>query len=142
MYNHGFSNHIGEVELFVAKNLVSSSLYDVKDFTEISSDHVIKVKVDTLDNFFSSYKEILLIKLDVQGAELSIIQEGRETLKKTKLVLTEMSIIEMYHGACIYHDVDKFLRDNNFRIHTIISNYNKDGLKYFDILYIKNDHNI
>lgn len=136
LFNLGFSNHAGDVDFHVTENLVSSSLYDIKDFSEISSGGVIKVKVDTMDNFFHDYGEILLIKLDVQGAELNILKEGKETLKKTKLILTEMSITEMYHGACLYHEVDQFLRSNNFQIHTIVTNYNKDGIKYFDILYI------
>lgn len=136
LYNLGFSNRTGEVDLHVTKNLVSSSLYNLKDSTETSSERVIKVKVDTLDNFFRGTSEILLIKLDVQGAELSILKAGEETLKKTKLVLTEMLITEMYEGACLYHEVDSFLRTKNFQIHTIITNYNKDGIKYFDVLYM------
>jgi len=137
LFNIGFSNTIGDVDLHVTKNLVSSSLYNIKDFSEISPDKTIKVKVDTLDNFFSFHKEILLLKLDVQGAELNILKAGTETLKKTKLVLTEVLVNEIYHGACLYHQVDEFLRNNSFQIHTIITNYNKDGVKYFDILYIK-----
>ena len=104
---------------------------------EATAEKIIKVKVDTLDNYFSKIPEILLIKLDVQGAELKILNAGKETLKKTKLVLTEMLVHEIYHGSCQYHEVDNFLRDNNFQIHTIITNYNNDGIKYFDVLYIK-----
>jgi FkbM family methyltransferase len=136
LFNIGFSDAIGTVDLHLTKNMVSSSLYDIKDFSEISPDKVIKVNVDTLDNFFADYKEILLLKLDVQGAELKILKAGKETLKKTKLLLTEVLVTEIYHGACQYHDVDQFLRSNDFQIHTIITNYNKDGVKYFDILYI------
>lgn len=135
LFNMGFSDTIGVVDLHVTKNLVSSSLYNIKDFSEISPDKIIKVKVDTLDNFFSDYGQILLLKLDVQGAELNILQAGKETLKKTKLVLTEVLVFEIYHGACLYHEVDQLLRNNNFQVHTIITNYNKDGIKYFDILY-------
>lgn len=141
LYNFVFSNYTGEVDLHVTKNLVSSSLYSIKEQTEISFQNRIKVKVDTLDNFFKSTNEILLIKLDVQGSELSILKSGEETLKKTKLVLTEMLIADMYEGACAYHEVDSFLRDQNFQIHTIITNYNNDGIKYFDVLYIKK-HNL
>jgi len=30
-----------------------------------------------------------------------------------------------------------FLSANHFKIHTIITNYNNDGVKHFDILYIQ-----
>lgn len=136
LYNLGFSDHVGEVDLHVTKNLVSSSLYGIKDFSEISAEEVIKVKVDTLDHFFESTQEILLIKLDVQGAELTILQQGTETLKKTKLVLTEVFVTEMYEGGCLYYQVDELLRKNNFQVYSIITNYNNEGTKYFDVLYI------
>lgn len=58
------------------------------------------------------------------------------TLKKTRLVLTEVSIAEMYSGGCLYYEVDEILRRNGFGIHNLISNYNNEGVKYFDILYI------
>jgi FkbM family methyltransferase len=58
LYNLGVSNQIGEVDLHVTKNLVSSSLCDIKDESESVAENVIKVKVDTLDNFFSSTGEI------------------------------------------------------------------------------------
>lgn len=136
LFNLGFSNSTGEVDFQVTKNLVSSSLYHIKDNSEISFEKAITVKVTTLDNFLANYKEILLIKLDVQGAELNILRKGKETLKKTKLVLTEVLNAEMYTGGCMYYEVDEILRDNGFRIHTVITNYNNEGVKYFDILYI------
>ena len=137
LVNLGLSDRIGDVDFHVTTNSVSSSLFQIKDFSEISPAETIKIKVTTLDNYFEAYKEILLIKLDVQGAELSILRGANETLKKTKLVLTEVSITDLYHGACLYFDLDSFLRSNHFNIHTIVTNYNNDGVKYFDILYIK-----
>jgi FkbM family methyltransferase len=138
LYNQGLSNKVGLLDLYVSSNEVSSSLFPIKDFTELSFKNKISVSVTTLDIFFANYPEILLLKLDAQGAELNILEAGIETLKKTKLVLTEVSISEMYQDACLYYQVDKILRDNNFRIHTIMANYNNDGTKYFDTLYIKN----
>ncbi len=136
LHNIGFSDKAGEVDLHVTKNLVSSSLFPVNENNEVSVDRLIKAKVDTLDSFFKRYENILLIKLDVQGAELNILTSGIETLKKTKLVLTEVSITEMYRGGCLYFELDEFLRQNGFIIHTQISNYNNEGTKYFDIVYI------
>lgn len=137
LHNVGFAGKTGEIDLFVSTNLVSSSIYPITDKTEIAFKKTIKAKVTTLDTFFSSYESILLIKLDVQGAELDILKHGSQTLKKTKLVLTEVWSSSMYHGACMYYEVDEILRANNFNLHTIITNYNNEGVKYFDILYIK-----
>jgi FkbM family methyltransferase len=138
IFNMGLSDAVGELDFYVSENEVSSSLLPIKDFSEITLNKKITIPVTTLDSFFVNYNEILLLKLDVQGAELSILNKGIETLKKTKLVLTEVSISEMYHGTCMYYDLDNLLRQSNFKIHTIIANYNNEGTKYFDILYIKN----
>lgn len=135
--NLGLSDSVGQLDFYVSKNEVSSSLLPIKDFSEIEFERKIAVSVTTLDTFFYNYPEILLLKLDVQGAELNILNGATETLKKTKLVLTEVSIAEMYHNACLYFDVDKILRINGFKIHTLITNYNNEGTKYFDALYIK-----
>ncbi len=137
IFNLGLSDTVGEVDFYVSKNGVSSSLLPIKDFSEIELEKKIAVSVTTLDNFLAGYPDILLLKLDVQGAELNILKEGIETLRKTKLVLTEVSISEMYHNACLYYDLDKVLRNNGFKIHTLITNYNNEGTKYFDTLYIK-----
>jgi FkbM family methyltransferase len=137
LYNIGFADKTGNVDLYVTTNSVSSSLYQITDKSEIAFEKSIKVNVTTLDTFFAGYESILLIKLDVQGAELNILKYGTETLKKTKLVLTEVWSSSMYDGACMYYEVDEILRANNFALHTIITNYNNDGVKYFDILYIK-----
>lgn len=135
LYNIGFSDKEGEADFYVTKDNVSSSIYSIKDNSEFSFDKIIKVNMTTLDEFFASYDNILLLKLDVQGGELKILKQGKETLRKTKLVLTEVLNSELYEGGCMYHEVDELLRQSGFQIYSIISNYNNEGLKYFDVLY-------
>jgi FkbM family methyltransferase len=134
-FNLGFSDKTGSSSLYVTENQVSSSLYDIKDLPDSSLQKVINVEVTTLDVYFKDYTDILLLKLDVQGSELSIFKMGTETLKKTKLILTEVLITEIYHGGCLYYELDEFLRKQGFMIHTICSNYNFEGTKCLDILY-------
>jgi FkbM family methyltransferase len=137
--NLGLSDKVGELDFYVSENSAASSLLPIKDFSEIEFKKKITVSVTTLDTYFVDQPEILLLKLDVQGMELNILNKGIETLRNTKLVLTEVSISEMYHGACLYYDLDSLLRASGFKIHTLIANYNNEGTKYFDILYIKKD---
>ena len=58
MVNLGFSDTAGEVDFFLTSNSVSSSLYQIKDFSEIHPDKVIKVNVTTMDKFFEGYQEL------------------------------------------------------------------------------------
>lgn len=135
--NVALSDAKGLKTLFVTDNLVSSSLHKEIPNAEFSFDHKIDVQCDTLDSFFRDASDILLIKLDVQGGELDILRAAKETLRRTRLVLTEVSIVNFYEGGCMYYQVDEFLRNSGFIIHTMISNYNNEGTKYFDILYIR-----
>jgi len=135
MFNIGFSGITGEKSLFVTNDLVSSSLLQVGDTNEFEFKKSISVKVSTLDDFFLNYEGILLIKLDVQGAELDILKSGNETIAKTRFILTEMLNANLYDGSCQYFDVDLYLRNAGFKMHSIFSDYNHAGTKYFDALY-------
>lgn len=135
LYNIGFSDKKADVDFYVTKDSVSSSILSVKDNAEFSFDRVIQATMTTLDDFFASYDNILLLKLDVQGGELKVLEGGEQTLRKTRLVLTEVLNSDFYDGGCLYYEVDSLLRRNEFRIYSIISNYNNEGVKYFDVLY-------
>jgi len=142
IHNLGFFDKPGEVDFYLTKDDVSSSLFDLETTTESEFDSKIKVRVDTLDSYFKTTDEILLIKLDVQGAELSILKCGTETLGKTKMVLTEMLIADLYRGGCHYYELDEVMRRNGFTLHTLFSNYNNEGAKYFDALYLNTNRTI
>jgi len=139
--NIGLSNEGGEKTLHVTDNEVSSSFYEAANTLEFRPATTVNVKVDTLDNLFKSQTNILLLKLDVQGSELNVLMGGVDVLSKTKLVLTEMNVVDLYNGGCLYYEVDEILRKNNFMIYSTISNYNKDGVKYYDALYINSTFN-
>jgi len=134
--NIGFSDKAEELDFYVTDNLVSSSLFRNTNESEFRFEKKIKVNVITLDDFFENRENILLLKLDVQGAELKILKGATRTLKKTKLVLTEVIISDFYEGGCLYFEVDNYMRAAGFKIHSVICNYNNDGSKYFDVLFV------
>ncbi|MEO5976545.1 MAG: FkbM family methyltransferase [Chryseolinea sp.] len=136
LLNIGLSNAVGQADFFITTDLVSSSLLDPKLKAEARFKAKLRVEVTTLDTLFHDTKHILLIKLDVQGAELNILRHGTKSLSKTRLVLTEMWNSDMYHGSCQYNELDDLLRANGIQLHSLFSNYNNDGAKYFDALYI------
>ena len=136
LFNIGFAGRTGEMSLFVTYDGVSSSLLEVIENDEFRYEKSLPVKISTLDTFFHSYTGILLIKLDVQGTELEILKSGKETLSKTRLVLTEVLNASLYDGGCQYFEVDELLRALGFKVHSIFADYNHAGTRYFDILYI------
>lgn len=61
------------------------------------------------------------LKLDVQGAELDILSHGRETLKQVSIIQTEVSFLPIYEDQPLFADVDTFLREQGFVLHTMLS---------------------
>jgi len=59
-----------------------------------------------------------LLKIDVQGSELSVFQHGRKTLANAVAVHTEVSMVPLYVGQPLFGDVDAELRAQGFLLHT------------------------
>jgi len=59
------------------------------------------------------------LKLDVQGAELMILQHAKKILEGVSLVQTEVSFLPLYEDQPLFADVDHFLREQGFVFHMI-----------------------
>ncbi|MFN9532802.1 MAG: FkbM family methyltransferase, partial [Cyanobacteriota bacterium] len=54
------------------------------------------------------------LKLDVQGAELMVLQAAQATLADITVVQCEVEFVELYEGQPLMADVDAFLRSQGF----------------------------
>jgi protein O-GlcNAc transferase len=54
------------------------------------------------------------LKLDVQGAELMIMEHASKALESTSVIQCEVEFIELYEGQPLQADVDTFLRSKGF----------------------------
>ena len=142
------SNKQDKMSFFITRNSVSSSLKKINSsllqeqhhpfLTPLDVEKEISVNTNTLDNEFNDYKKnVLLIKLDVQGAELDVLKGGINLLKRTKYILTEMQTHQFYEDASPYHKVDDFLRENGFKLIDMITSYRHDGIYVdeYDAIY-------
>jgi FkbM family methyltransferase len=65
--------------------------------------------------------DVDFIKLDVQGSELAILQNGPGVLGRAVMVQTEVEFVEMYRDQPLFADVDTFLRAQGFQFHVFES---------------------
>jgi FkbM family methyltransferase len=144
----GLSDKIGELELIVPKfklNSKGGSFYKEIKFNSVPDDQILKitVPVTTLDTLFPT-KKFDVIKIDVQGAELDVINGGCSTLPKSSYVIIEVSLIPYNEGAPLADVIVKRMEDFNFFVQDIVGMHNnKSGNTIqLDLLFSKiGEHN-
>ena len=61
-----------------------------------------------------------LLKIDVQGAELMVMQNAVEGLKHALCIQTEVEFMPLYENQPLFSDVDQFLRQQGFVLHRFV----------------------
>jgi FkbM family methyltransferase len=76
----------------------------------------ISVKTQRLDNFMNlnGLNQIDFIHLDVQGAELLVLEGCGEKMKNIKAVWMEVEVVELYKGQPLKNDIEQFMNKNDF----------------------------
>lgn len=76
------------------------------------------LNVTTIDSIVERRKlgPFSLIKLDIQGSELSALQGAQVSLKHTEVVTTEVSIMNYNQGSPSFFDLHRFMESNDFSL--------------------------
>ncbi|MCI0559212.1 MAG: FkbM family methyltransferase [Nitrososphaera sp.] len=93
LFNCALANREGQAEFYYYKD--SPALSGLKERKNLGEHRIVKLKVETrtLDDVISSNRPVDLIKIDVEGAELSVLQGAIETLKRNRpMVLFEAGL--------------------------------------------------
>lgn len=126
VYNYALGERIKEGNFIVfypgfGGNMLEDSIEfnEKKKILENEKSYFDKVKIITLDSFVKSKKlsRIDVIKLDVEGYELKVLDGAKETIAKFKPVIiiadcfdnnTVLKIIEMVKKICYNYKISKF----------------------------------
>lgn len=114
----------GKAILNVLASTPSSSILDVTPGCDVlfhrplDKKDSIEVTVRTLDSIFSEcgIKDLDLLKIDVQGYEIEVFAGGVETLRKTRLVVSEVSFFEHYKGQPLFKEIYDNLHGLGFEL--------------------------
>ena len=118
---------------------LSSSLFKMKWHRalqpSISLDKKIQIVTTSIDDLSRRLniadKQIAILVLDLQGAELEALRGARETLKNTLSIHCEVSRIQLYESQATFKDIDEFLKSAGFALvmHDLKGeNYSGDAL--------------
>ena len=93
----------------------SSGKYPVETYVQ----NEIKVAATRLDTFAKKHKikNVDLLWMDIQGAELMALRGAKQTLRNTKFVHTEVEFVDIYTGQALYGDIKKHMNKNGFRLY-------------------------
>jgi 2-O-methyltransferase len=102
-----------------------------------------KIQVNTvrLDDYTlkNSIQTIDFVHLDVQGAELIVLEGAGDFLKNIKLIWLEVESVELYKGQPLKNDVELFMTKNNFvNLLDTVDDVSGDQL-YLNMSYYSND---
>lgn len=78
-----------------------------------------KIKTTRLDDV-QNLKKIDFLKMDAQGAELEILQNGRQTLEECLAIQLEVSFFALYENQPSFGDIDIYMRKMGFVPHRIL----------------------
>jgi len=102
--------------------------------TEIAQHEVETRRIDDIPDI----DDVDFIKIDVQGAELTVLQNATKALENALVIQTEVEFLELYRGQPLFADVDRFLRQQGYLFHT----FDGFGMRSFKPLVRDGDANL
>lgn len=123
-----------QVTFNVASNgAESSSLFELGNhgiiYPQIHYTDRLELTTTTVDRIVETRfpdKTLNLLVIDVQGAELLVLQGAPRTLEKVEAIYCEVADISLYEGSCTWPEIHAFLGGHGFRLkHMSINRHNQ-----------------
>jgi FkbM family methyltransferase len=114
----------GTITVNVSGNSVSSSVLPILDrhtaaaplSRYVAAEQVCAVTVDELVEKHSLDPATTLLKIDVQGYEMPVLDGAKKTLDRFAAVRTEMSLAPLYDGQALFPDLLSALIEHGFEM--------------------------
>jgi len=136
-------NSSGEITINVHRDLYGSSILKEQDGA-IADGIQRKIKVVSLDSLqqHTNIVDSIIIKVDVQGAELEVLRSGEDLLKKADIIIVECSFFRFQLNSSDVTDVIIYLKEKGFVMYEMFDFHNRpfdNALGQADILFVKED---
>lgn len=143
LYNCALANESGETTFNYVRNAPAYSGIKKRKYAIANPDiEQIQVRLEKLDELIPKDQKIDLIKIDVEGAELGVLQGGKKLIEKNKpLVLFEFGIGASDFYGTRPEDIFSFFEDCGMKIYTLkgfIQSKNSLSLEAFRETYLSN----
>ena len=102
-----------------------------------------RVKTETLDSYCIAHtiERIDILKMDVQGGELLVLEGAREYLRSGRITLiyAEVEFVPIYENQPLLDDLERFLKQYGYALHKIynISSWDSHGVVAADAIFVR-----
>jgi len=135
------SHKMGTIVINVHPDLSSSSIYKESEGSHVDGipREVPAVTIDGLcseRNLGGPY----LVKIDVQGAELDVLEGARKVLEDTELISIEASLFQFYVNGPQFYDIVNYMKNQGFVVYDIFGIHNRpldNALAQVEIAFVK-----
>jgi FkbM family methyltransferase len=158
IFNLALANQVGESNFYVSSGRPEGTENENWDYGNKSSsifppnienqnhewlkfEEQIVINTDKIYNFCSEHaiESIDFIHMDVQGAELEVLQGADDIIKNIKAIWLEVESIQLYEDQPIKEDIEKYMKSNGFvKLLDTVGKVSGDQLyikrKYFSLL--------
>jgi len=140
---NGLDRTPGSRMIHVHPDLVGSSFYLEDEDSDVNGVPR-SIPTETLDHLVEAHRlePPFLLKLDVQGAELDVLQGGLQTLQRAEFVILESSFLHLYENKTTVFEIMQGMRDFGFAPYDVFGlTYRPlDGaLAQADICFVRED---
>jgi len=130
----------GELTIQVSPDLGGTSKFELinAEIFDMKSRTVPQFRIDTMWNTLELVGPAML-KVDVQGAEIEVLQGAEATLDNFEIIVLEVGLTEVYVGQPIFHDYIAYMAQRNYVVYDIIhAGYGDTGLLcQIDLVFVK-----
>ena len=137
MHNSQWSSLLPVRQQDVREHYVGNA--DVKVLREVQT---VSVDVRRLDDLLRDVPAITLLKVDIQGGEMALLDGAAETLARTRAVMLETNFVSHYDGDALFDTLhERMTREFGFHLHRYARpTYGVEGgdgrLLYADAVYV------
>jgi FkbM family methyltransferase len=140
-YPVALSDKQGSVNLNVYESSANNSTLLRENESALQVNKVDCSTLDILDKQLEAFK-CLYLKIDVQGAEISVLRGASQFLKRCKFVQLEVSLVNAYIGNAHIADIMSVMRSEGFSCWEIVDVLRKRksdnlGILEMDMLFIE-----
>lgn len=134
----------GSATLNVHPDILGSSLYrEIEEGSDVNGAPR-QVRAIRLDQWVEEQGGIspYLIKIDVQGAELDVLEGGQATLADTDVVILEVSLFRFFQHGPVFHEVLDYMKARGFVPYDFLGPQYRlidEALSQIDVVFVKEE---